>query len=76
MRLARQGVLTRKPRPLWLTEVVPAYVLREVEGRASVMADQLGHLIDVAPLPNVDPLAEELVLWGQHQLRGGGRRWH
>jgi transcriptional regulator with XRE-family HTH domain len=52
LRMRRQEVLTRQP-PLELSAVIDEAVLRRRVGGPEVMREQLGHLIEVAQLPNV-----------------------
>jgi Domain of unknown function (DUF5753) len=53
LRLRRQELLTAEsPTRLWL--VVPQQVLAAPVGGAAVMRGQLGHLLDIAKLPNVE----------------------
>jgi transcriptional regulator with XRE-family HTH domain len=52
-RLARQQVLDRDPDPLRLRAVLDESVLRRVTGTPDVMAEQLGHLVEVSRRPNV-----------------------
>jgi hypothetical protein len=53
VRLKRRDVLTREP-SLHCWALVDESVLRRTVGGPSVMAAQLGHLIEVTALPNVD----------------------
>lgn len=52
-RLARQAALLREPGPLELRVVLDESVLRRIAGDATIMAEQLDHLADVADYPNV-----------------------
>lgn len=52
VRMLRQAVLRRKP-PLQLSVVLDESVLYRVAGDHEIMAEQLGHLIDVADYPDV-----------------------
>ncbi|MEU3060442.1 helix-turn-helix transcriptional regulator [Streptomyces subrutilus] len=52
VRLARQSVLRSDP-PLELSAVLDEAVLRRQIGGPGVMAEQLGHLVEVARLPHV-----------------------
>jgi transcriptional regulator with XRE-family HTH domain len=53
-RMARQGVLERRPDPLRLDIILDESVLYRMAGDRSVMADQLDHLVAAAARPNVD----------------------
>jgi transcriptional regulator with XRE-family HTH domain len=53
IRMARQRVLSRHPEPLELHVVLDESVLHRVTGGHRVMADQLGHVADLAERPNV-----------------------
>jgi transcriptional regulator with XRE-family HTH domain len=52
-RLARQRVLTRQPDPLALSVVLDESVLHRIAGDRTVMAEQLGHLVDVTDRPTI-----------------------
>lgn len=53
-RIARQGVLDRRPEPLSLSVVLDESVLHRVAGDRDVMRHQLDHLAQMAQRPNVD----------------------
>jgi len=53
LRLRRQSILHREPRPLDLWAVVDEAVLRRPIGGKAVMREQLMHLIEICELPNV-----------------------
>lgn len=53
VRITRQEVLRRSDSPLRLTAIVNEAVLRREVGGPEVTRNQLGHIIDVAKLPNV-----------------------
>lgn len=53
-RMARQGVLDRRPHPLELDVILDESVLYRVAGDRSVMVDQLDHLVDMAHRPNIE----------------------
>jgi transcriptional regulator with XRE-family HTH domain len=53
VRMARQRVLHRQPDPLQLHVVLDESVLHRATGGHRVMAEQLGHVADLAPRPNV-----------------------
>lgn len=53
LRIARQGILTREEDPVQLTVVLDEAALRHVAGDATVMAEQIEHLIAMAERPNI-----------------------
>jgi transcriptional regulator with XRE-family HTH domain len=53
-RMARQAVLSRKPNPLTLLATVSESALRKKVGGEKIMFEQLGHLIEMSQLPNVE----------------------
>jgi hypothetical protein len=53
-RLARQQILTRQEDPPTLLAVIDESALHRVVGSPAVMTAQLGHLLEVSSMPNVD----------------------
>jgi transcriptional regulator with XRE-family HTH domain len=53
-RLARQQILTRHEDPPTLLAVIDESALHRVVGSPAVMTAQLGHLLEVSSMPNVD----------------------
>jgi transcriptional regulator with XRE-family HTH domain len=53
-RLARQQILTRQENPPTLLAVIDESALHRVVGSPAVMTAQLGHLLEVSSMPNVD----------------------
>jgi transcriptional regulator with XRE-family HTH domain len=53
-RLARQQILNRQENPPTLLAVIDESALHRVVGSPAVMTAQLGHLLEVSSMPNVD----------------------
>ncbi|MFI0447600.1 helix-turn-helix domain-containing protein [Actinomadura sp. 6N118] len=69
VRMRRQQVVERQPRPLELQVVLDEAVLRRRIGDAAVMIEQVSHLLRMSTLPHVEILV--LPLDAQQRILGG-----